>query len=88
MGLFLSRAKLLRYPHADMQALAGEILANLPATQRKLIVTDTVFSMDGDRAPLGEIVDLARRFEAMVMVDEAHAFGVLGRTWRRISRRA
>jgi 8-amino-7-oxononanoate synthase len=77
-GIILSRAKLLRYPHADMQALR-EILKNLPASKRKLIVTDTVFSMDGDRAPLKEIADLAGRYEAMVMVDEAHAFGVLGK---------
>ncbi|MBF0570839.1 MAG: 8-amino-7-oxononanoate synthase [Candidatus Omnitrophica bacterium] len=77
-GIILSRAKLLRYPHADMQALR-EILKKLPVTGRKLIVTDTVFSMDGDRAPLKEIVDLASRYEAMVMVDEAHAFGVLGK---------
>jgi len=77
-GIILSRAKLVRYPHADMQALQ-EILKNLPAGQRRLIVTDTVFSMDGDKAPLRGIVDLARRYEAMVMVDEAHALGVLGR---------
>ena len=77
-GIILSRARLVRYPHADMQALQ-EILKNLPATKRKLIMTDTVFSMDGDRAPLREIVDLAGRYEAMIMVDEAHAFGVLGR---------
>ena len=76
-GIILSRAKLVRYPHADMRSLR-EILKNIPATKRKLIVTDSVFSMDGDRAPLKEIVDLARRYEAMVMVDEAHAFGVLG----------
>ena len=76
-GIILSRARLLRYPHADMQALR-EALKNLPATQRKLIVTDTVFSMDGDRAPLKEIVDLAGSHGAMVMVDEAHAVGVLG----------
>src|ERR1035438_7872196 len=76
-GIILSRAKLVRYPHVDMQALK-EILENIPANQQKLIVTDTVFSMDGDRAPLKEIVDLARRYEVMIMVDEAHAFGVLG----------
>ena len=77
-GIVLSRAKLMRYPHVDMQALE-EILKDLPARQRKLIVTDSVFSMDGDRAPLSEIVDLAKRYEAMVMVDEAHAFGLFGR---------
>ncbi len=76
-GIILSRAALVRYPHADMQALR-EILKNCPAAKRKLIVTDTVFSMDGDRAPLKEIVDLAKAHEAMIMVDEAHAFGVLG----------
>src|SRR5208337_450677 len=57
-GIILSRARLARYPHADMQALR-DILKGLPAAGRKLIVTDTVFSMDGDRAPLKEIVDLA-----------------------------
>ena len=76
-GIILSRAGLVRYPHADMQALR-EILKNCPAEKRKLIVTDSVFSMDGDRAPLKEIVDLAKVHEAMIMVDEAHAFGVLG----------
>jgi len=76
-GIILSRAKLVRYPHRDMHALK-DILKNIPAAKRKLIVTDTVFSMDGDRAPLKEIVDLARCYEAMIMVDEAHAFGVLG----------
>jgi 8-amino-7-oxononanoate synthase len=76
-GIILSRARLERYPHADMRALE-EILKSFQATKRKLIVTDTVFSMDGDRAPLKEIVDLAKRYEAMVMVDEAHALGVLG----------
>lgn len=76
-GIILSRAKLQRYPHADIQALE-EILKHLNPSKRKLIVTDTVFSMDGDKAPLKEIVDLARCYEAMVMVDEAHAMGVLG----------
>ncbi len=76
-GIILSRARLVRYPHADMQALEG-LLEKHATARRKLIVTDTVFSMDGDRAPLKDIVDLAQRFEAMVMVDEAHAFGVLG----------
>ena len=76
-GIILSRAQLLRYPHADMQALE-KMLKSLPVDKVKLIVTDTIFSMDGDRALLKEIVDLAQSYEAMVMVDEAHAFGVLG----------
>lgn len=76
-GTVLSRAKLMRYPHLDMQALEG-LLKSLPAKTRKLIVTDTVFSMDGDRAPLSAMVDLALSYEAILMVDEAHAFGVLG----------
>jgi len=78
-GIILSRAKLIRYPHMDMEALQN-ILKSLPAAQRKLIVTDSVFSMDGDKAPLKDIVDLAGQFEATVMVDEAHAFGVLGKS--------
>ncbi|MDE2028569.1 MAG: 8-amino-7-oxononanoate synthase, partial [Candidatus Omnitrophica bacterium] len=76
-GIILSRAQLLRYPHLDMQVLE-DMLKKAPTGRRKLIVTDTVFSMDGDKAPLRDIVELARRYEAMVMVDEAHAFGVLG----------
>ena len=76
-GIILSRAQLQRYPHTDIQALE-EMLKHAKSFKRKLIVTDTVFSMDGDKAPLKEIVDLARRYEAMVMVDEAHATGVLG----------
>jgi glycine C-acetyltransferase len=76
-GIVLSRAELLRYPHADMEAL-HHMLKDLPTDKSKLIITDTVFSMDGDTAPLRGIVELARQYGAMVMVDEAHAFGVLG----------
>jgi len=76
-GIILSRAKQMRYPHADMHALQ-KLLEGIPSGKRKLIVTDSVFSMDGDRAPLKEIIDLAHRYEAMTMVDEAHAFGALG----------
>jgi glycine C-acetyltransferase len=80
-GIVLSRAELQRYPHKHMAALE-EMLAKASPYRRRLIVTDSVFSMDGDCAPLSEIVALADQYDAMVMVDEAHAFGVLGKTGR------
>jgi 8-amino-7-oxononanoate synthase len=75
-GCRLSRAAVCVYPHGDVEALAAR-LRTVPA-RRRLIVTDSVFSMDGDVAPLQAICDLAQQYEAMVMVDEAHATGVLG----------
>jgi 8-amino-7-oxononanoate synthase len=78
-GIVLSRADLCRYPHKDMNAL-DEMLGKATGARRKLIVTDTVFSMDGDLAPLEDIVRLAKQHDAWLMVDEAHAFGVLGPT--------
>jgi glycine C-acetyltransferase len=72
----LSRAEFQRYPHKDMQALEG--LLREAGEKKKLIVTDTVFSMDGDVAPLPEIVRLAKKYNALTMIDEAHATGVLG----------
>ncbi len=77
-GVILSRAELKRYAHNDMQAL-DEALKGAGKYRRRLIVTDTVFSMDGDTANLKEMVRLARAYDAMVMVDEAHGFGVLGK---------
>lgn len=76
-GILLSRAELKRYAHNDMQALEKELKA-AANYKKRLIVTDTVFSMDGDRADLKAIVELARRYDAWVMTDEAHGFGVLG----------
>lgn len=75
-GCRLSRARTVVYPHADAEALA-RALAETPA-RRKLVVTDTVFSMDGDVAPLREILAACREHGAALMVDEAHATGVLG----------
>src|SRR3989338_3204143 len=77
-GILLSQAELKRYPHCDIQALE-ELLKDSSGYQRKGIITDSVFSMDGDIAPLPEIVALAQKYGAMVMVDEAHAFGILGK---------
>ncbi len=73
----ISRAELRRFQHNDPQHLA-EILRRRPAGARCLIVTESVFSMDGDRAPLAEIAALAAQHDAMLMVDEAHATGVFG----------
>ncbi len=76
-GCRLSRAQVRIYPHKDLNVLEEE-LKRLKGYRRKLIVTDGVFSMDGDLAPLPEIVELANKYEAMTMVDEAHATGVMG----------
>jgi glycine C-acetyltransferase len=69
------------YPHSDMSALR-EGLAAAPRDARKLVVTDGVFSMEGDLAKLPEIVELAREFDAIVIVDDSHGVGVLGETGR------
>ena len=76
-GCKLSYARTLRYDHDDMQDLERQ-LERVPAGMGKLIVTDGVFSMSGDICKLPEIVAIARRHDAAVMVDDAHGFGVLG----------
>ena len=78
----LSRpARKVIYPHSDMAALRDGLGA-APRDARKLIVTDGVFSMEGDLAKLPEIVELAREFDAVVIVDDSHGVGVLGETGR------
>ncbi len=82
-GARLAKAQRKIYPHKDMKAL--KVLLESPQARqarRQMIVTDGVFSMDGDIAPLPEIVDLAEKYGAFVMVDDAHASGVLGRNGR------
>lgn len=76
-GCRLSKAHTVVYRHADMADLAAK-LKNTPCSGRRLIVTDGVFSMDGDIAPLDEIAQLGQVYQAMIMVDDAHAVGVLG----------
>ncbi len=77
-GIRLSKAKRLRYKHMDMQDLE-ERLKESEGSRIKLIVTDGVFSMDGDLAPLPEIVNLAKKYEALTFLDEAHGTGVFGK---------
>ena len=79
-GCRLSRASVHVYPHRDLAAL--EQLLRHVQCRRRLIVTDGVFSMDGDIAPLDQICTLAERYDAHVVVDDAHGTGVLGETGR------
>jgi 8-amino-7-oxononanoate synthase len=80
-GALLSGARLVRYPHNDTTALAA-LLENQRGSGRCLIVTDGVFSMDGDMAPLRELTILRSKFDALLMVDDAHGCGVLGKQGR------
>ena len=81
-GARLSRATIKVFPHKDVAA-AEQILRELaPLPGRKLLITDGVFSMDGDIAPLPALCDIAERHGAIMMVDDAHASGVLGRQGR------
>lgn len=79
-GCRLAHCKLRAFEHGDMQGLESMLESCQSRYEGKLIVVDGVFSMDGDRAPLPEIVRLARKYGARVMVDEAHGLGVLGAT--------
>ena len=80
-GARLSRATIKVFPHRDVKA-ARTILGDLPRLQRKLLITDGVFSMDGDLGALPELCDLADEFGCIMMVDDAHASGVFGRQGR------
>ncbi len=80
-GIRLCKARRLRYRHADMAELE-RCLKDAEGTRVRLVVTDGVFSMDGDVAPLPQICDLAERYDAAVAVDDSHATGVLGATGR------
>lgn len=79
-AMVLSRAALKRYPHNDMAALE-KLLAGSKA-KRKLVLADAVFSMDGDVAPVPELLALCEKYDAWLMLDDAHGFGVLGATGR------
>ena len=80
-GCRLSRARVHVYRHGDLDHLA-ELLRSETQARRRVLVSDSVFSMDGDFAPLPGLLDLAERFDALLVLDEAHATGVLGEQGR------
>lgn len=71
----LSRARLIRYPHLDLEALARQLAQT--KGRRRLVMTDAVFSMDGDSAPINDLLKLCQHFDAWLLLDDAHGFGVL-----------
>jgi 8-amino-7-oxononanoate synthase len=84
-GVRLSGAEKVIYPHCDMASLEKVLSERTNAPGAKLIVTETVFSMEGDIAPLDELLRLARNYKAAIVVDEAHATGICGRQGRGIA---
>lgn len=80
-GVRLSEGEMVRFKHNDMADL-DRVLAKIPAEAGKLIIVDGVFSMEGDICPLPDIVRLAKKYGARVMVDDAHATGIIGKTGR------
>ncbi|ARV58658.1 8-amino-7-oxononanoate synthase [Nostocales cyanobacterium HT-58-2] len=79
-GATLSGATVLEYPHCDVEALRIQLSQQRQNYRRCLIITDSVFSMDGDLCPLPALLDLAEEYGCMLLIDEAHATGVLGNT--------
>ena len=80
-GVRLCKAQRFRYKHSNMQELE-QCLKNASETKYRIVVTDGVFSMDGDMAKLPEIVELAEKYDALIMVDDSHATGYIGKTGR------
>jgi glycine C-acetyltransferase len=83
-GCRLSGAKIVAYEHNDVKSLEEQIKANSSQYRRALIITDGVFSMDGDIAPLPDIHEVAKKYNILLMVDDAHGEGVLGKGGRGI----
>ena len=76
-GATLARCRVVRYRHLDMAELAGLLRAHRPAHRHCLVLTDGVFSMDGDRAPVDELLAMCREHDAWLMTDDAHGLGVV-----------
>lgn len=81
-GVRLSRARKIVYPHRDLQFLERALRENTSSPTARIIVTESVFSMEGDIAPLEELANLAALYNAFLIIDEAHALGVCGREGR------
>lgn len=79
-GAILSGATVIDYPHCDIETLKSQLEKQRDRYRRCLILTDSVFSMDGDLCPLPTLINLAQQFSCMLLIDEAHATGVLGAT--------
>jgi 8-amino-7-oxononanoate synthase len=79
-GVRLSGAKLFRFGHNDLDHLDSLLKKESPKFENSLIVTETIFSMDGDKAPLKELVNIKDKYGCLLMVDEAHATGIFGKT--------
>ncbi|MEA5577626.1 8-amino-7-oxononanoate synthase [Anabaena sp. UHCC 0451] len=79
-GAVLSGATIAEYPHCDINELTAKLQQQRQNHRRCLIITDSVFSMDGDLCPLPELLNLAEEFSCMLLIDEAHATGVMGKT--------
>ncbi len=79
-GIFMSGAKLVRYKHNDINDLRKKIEKYRKEYENALIVTDTIFSMDGDRAKLDKLVEIKKEYNILLMIDEAHGGGILGRS--------
>ena len=79
-GAILSGATIIEYPHCDVETLKNQLIQQRDRYRRCLIITDSVFSMDGDLCPLPDLLQLATQFNCMLLIDEAHATGVFGTT--------
>ena len=76
----LSRARFIRYPHLDLKTLETRLAST--KVRRKLVISDAVFSMEGDSAPIPELLALCEQYQAILLLDDAHGFGVLGKQGR------